>query len=91
MNVAFRERGVQIRAGPSGTIHGDLAVPTNSGGLVVFVHGSGSSRHSPRNRRVAHALQARGLATLLVDLLTDDEEAIDRRTAELRFDIDLLA
>jgi len=59
--------------------------------LVLFAHGSGSSRLSPRNRYVAQSLNASGLATLLVDLLTPDEEAIDRRTGELRFDIEPLA
>jgi pimeloyl-ACP methyl ester carboxylesterase len=58
---------------------------------VIFAHGSGSGRHSPRNQFVARSLQARGIATLLADLLTLDEEAIDQRTAHLRFDIELLA
>lgn len=70
---------------------GDLVVPGGAVGLVVFAHGSGSSRHSPRNRAVAELLQHRGLATLLLDLLTPGEERIDLRTAELRFDIALLA
>jgi dienelactone hydrolase len=70
---------------------GDLARPTNAAGVILFAHGSGSSRHSPRNQFVARALQQRGFATLLVDLLTGDEEAVDDRTAELRFDIGLLA
>ena len=70
---------------------GDLVVPPGAHGVVLFAHGSGSSRHSPRNRRVAAALREAGLATLLVDLLTPDEEALDVRTAELRFDIALLA
>jgi len=72
-------------------LHGDLAVPLNPKGLVVFAHGSGSSRHSPRNRSVAQVLQQHGLATLLIDLLTEQEEAVDERTAHLRFDINLLA
>lgn len=72
-------------------VHGDLAVPHGARGVVVFAHGSGSSRHSPRNRTVAAALHQRSLATLLVDLLTTDEETVDRRTRHLRFDIDLLA
>jgi putative phosphoribosyl transferase len=72
-------------------LHGDLAVPERARGLVLFAHGSGSSRHSPRNRRVADVLRRHGLATLLIDLLTPAEEALDERTAELRFDIDLLA
>jgi dienelactone hydrolase len=70
---------------------GDLGVPVPVHGLVVFAHGSGSSRHSPRNQFVARALEQRGLATLLIDLLTPEEERIDLRTAELRFDIELLA
>ena len=69
---------------------GDLAVPENAFGLVMFVHGSGSSRYSPRNRAVAESLNQAGLATLLFDLLTADEEAIDLQSGELRFDVDLL-
>ena len=70
---------------------GTLSLPEQARGLVLFAHGSGSSRHSPRNRRVAAALQRRGLATLLFDLLTSAEEDIDRFTGELRFDVQLLA
>jgi dienelactone hydrolase len=70
---------------------GDLTVPAGATGIVVFAHGSGSSRHSPRNRFVAQTLEQRGLATLLIDLLTPEEEARDQYTAELRFDIGLLA
>jgi dienelactone hydrolase len=73
------------------TLDGDLTVPDGSTGLVIFAHGSGSSRHSPRNRAVASYLQSLGLATLLVDLLTPEEEAIDLRTRHLRFDVELLA
>jgi dienelactone hydrolase len=69
----------------------DLAVPDHATGLVIFAHGSGSSRHSPRNQAVARALEARGLATLLADLLTPAEEVEDRIGARLRFDIDLLS
>jgi dienelactone hydrolase len=69
---------------------GDLAVPPSARGVVVFAHGSGSGRFSPRNRAVADALVAGGLATLLMDLLTADEEAEDLRTAQLRFDVGLL-
>jgi dienelactone hydrolase len=72
-------------------LDGDLSLPDNAGGVVLFAHGSGSSRHSPRNRAVAGALNRRGRATLLVDLLTPDEEKFDARTAQLRFDIGLLA
>jgi putative phosphoribosyl transferase len=73
------------------TIEGTLVVPDDARGVVMFAHGSGSSRHSPRNRFVARELQSGGLATLLVDLLTPQEEAIDRSTGHLRFDIGLLA
>jgi dienelactone hydrolase len=72
-------------------LHGDLSKPSNAQGLVVFAHGSGSSRYSPRNQHVAHVLEGSGLATLLIDLLTPDEEEIDQRTRHLRFDIPLLA
>ena len=65
--------------------------PARPGGLVLFAHGSGSSRHSPRNRYVARVLQSLGIGTLLFDLLTPDEESEDERTAELRFDIPFLA
>ena len=73
------------------TLEGNLAIPSGAEGIVVFVHGSGSSRHSPRNQYVASELQEGGLATLLFDLLTTEEEQIDLRTRHLRFDIDLLA
>jgi pimeloyl-ACP methyl ester carboxylesterase len=69
----------------------DLRVPDPAYGLVVFAHGSGSSRHSPRNRMVAERLRQRGFGTLLADLLSPDEEAADRYTGHLRFDVDLLA
>jgi putative phosphoribosyl transferase len=72
-------------------LEGDIDVPEAAPGVVLFVHGSGSSRHSPRNRYVAAQLQGAGLATVLVDLLTAEEEQLDARTAELRFDIGLLA
>ncbi|ACK65960.1 phospholipase/Carboxylesterase [Rippkaea orientalis PCC 8801] len=68
-----------------------LSLPENASGIVVFVHGSGSSRHSPRNQYVAQELQQSGLATLLMDLLTPAEERIDLQTRHLRFDIPLLA
>lgn len=71
-------------------LHGDLAVPTRATGLVLFAHGSGSGRHSARNRQVARRLQEAGLATLLFDLLTLEEEQVDLRTSEHRFDIALL-
>jgi dienelactone hydrolase len=72
-------------------LEGIVSIPEDPKGLVVFVHGSGSSRHSPRNQFVAQTLQESGLATLLFDLLTADEEEVDLRTRHLRFDIDLLA
>ncbi len=72
-------------------LNGDLSLPADSRGLIVFAHGSGSSRHSSRNRAVAEALQHGRLATLLLDLLTEREEARDTTTAEYRFDIPLLA
>jgi len=72
-------------------LDGDLSVPTAAKGAVLFAHGSGSSRHSPRNRYVAHVLNEGGLATLLIDLLTADEQEVDLQTAHLRFDIPFLA
>lgn len=72
-------------------LHGDLQVPDNARGLVIFIHGSGSSRFSPRNRQVARTLNQHGLATLLLDLLTDEEHRIDEETMQFRFDIPLLA
>ena len=73
------------------TLVGDLARPAAARGAVLFAHGSGSSRHSPRNRAVARVLRSSGLATLLIDLLTRNEEAEDAATGHLRFDIALLA
>jgi putative phosphoribosyl transferase len=73
------------------SLDGDLAVPPGAQGLVVFAHGSGSSRHSPRNRLVARLLQTCGLGTLLFDLLTRDEERDDAATGRWRFDIERLA
>jgi putative phosphoribosyl transferase len=72
-------------------LDGDLAVPGHAAGVVVFGHGSGSSRHSPRNRMVAARLQEAGYATLLMDLLTAEEDEVDSRTREFRFDIPRLA
>ncbi|MBE0447426.1 MAG: dienelactone hydrolase family protein [Actinobacteria bacterium] len=72
-------------------LKGNLDIPEGARAIVVFAHGSGSSRFSPRNRYVADVLRQAGLATLLFDLLTEEEERIDMMTAELRFDIDLLA
>lgn len=77
----------------TGAVHltGDLVVPPDARGIVVFAHGSGSGRHSSRNRAVARELQDAGLATLLLDLLTPEEDTVDRRTRHLRFDIPLLS
>jgi pimeloyl-ACP methyl ester carboxylesterase len=71
-------------------LHGDLTLPDGAVGLVVFAHGSGSSRNSPRNRFVAGVINRAGFGTLLMDLLTEEEERVDEMTRELRFDIDLL-
>jgi dienelactone hydrolase len=79
----------QVKIPPMG-LEGDLVVPPGATGLVVFAHGSGSSRHSSRNRYVAAELQRGGLGTLLFDLLTPAEEEVDAETAHLRFDIQLL-
>lgn len=84
------ERSIRLDAGDA-VLAGDLAIPEDASGIVVFAHGSGSGRHSRRNRQVAAALQEAGLATLLMDLLTEAEEAVDLRTRHLRFDIGLLA
>ena len=81
---------VKIPTGAA-TLNGTLTVPHDATVLVLFVHGSGSSRHSPRNQFVARTLNSAGLATLLFDLLTREEEAVDLHTAEHRFDISLLA
>jgi dienelactone hydrolase len=87
--VSTKERYVQVRAGEV-TLDADLAVPEQATGLVAFAHGSGSNRHSPRNRYVAQLMRDAGLATLLVSLLTVEEEAEDLITGKLRFDISLL-
>ena len=83
-------RSIRVPLGRA-ELTGDLAIPPTAGGIVLFAHGSGSGRRSPRNRFVAERLQERGLATLLLDLLTTEEEAEDVRTARLRFDIRMLA
>jgi dienelactone hydrolase len=80
---------ISISAGEA-ELAAEIALPLRATGLVVFAHGSGSSRRSPRNRRVAGVLNHGGISTLLVDLLTEEEEAVDLRTAQLRFDIGLL-
>ena len=84
------EREVTIPVGAL-SLAGTLAIPDGPKGIVVFAHGSGSSRHSPRNRYVAGVLQSSGMATLLLDLLTPGEDALDQQTGELRFDVPLLA
>jgi putative phosphoribosyl transferase len=81
---------VRILAGAV-TLEGNLDIPAGAEGVVLFAHGSGSGRHSPRNRYVAEVLRHEGLGTLLLDLLTSEEERIDLKTAHLRFDIPLLA
>lgn len=83
-------RAVAIPLEPT-ALSGALVIPPDARGLVLFAHGSGSSRLSPRNRYVAEQLQKAGLATLLFDLLTPEEEAVDERTRALRFNIRLLA
>jgi dienelactone hydrolase len=88
--ASLQEQQVWVPAGPV-TVEGNLSIPAGARGIVLFAHGSGSSRHSPRNRLVAQSLQNAGLATLLIDLLTADEEMEDTASARLRFDIGLLA
>jgi len=88
--VSEPAHAVRIAAGRA-SLDGDLTLPPGARGVVLFAHGSGSSRHSSRNRYVAQELRRSGLGTLLMDLLTSEEEAVDARTGHLRFDIDLLA
>ena len=90
MTRTVPEEGYIQLAADNVTLHGSLLVPEEATGLVAFAHGSGSSRHSPRNRFVAQALRDAGLATLLFDLLTLEEEAEDLITGKQRFDINLL-
>jgi len=87
--VPPRSRDVEIPIGP-GRLAGHLDLPDAATGVVLFAHGSGSSRFSPRNQQVARALQGHQLGTLLIDLLTPDEERVDEYTRHLRFDIGLL-
>jgi putative phosphoribosyl transferase len=93
-DAASRSRGegqlITVRAGPA-ALEGALGIPESARGIVLFAHGSGSSRHSPRNRFVAGFLRDGRLGTLLIDLLTTREEAVDAATGHLRFDIELLA
>ncbi len=86
----FVDRDIRVDAGPV-SLEGHLTIPWGARGLVLFAHGSGSSRSSPRNQRVASALQRVGLGTMLMDLLTPEEEEEDAITARLRFDIPFLA
>ena len=88
--LAIEHVAVAVPVG-SVCLEGSLSVPTAASGVVQFAHGSGSSRHSPRNRYVADLLNETGLATLLIDLLTEDEQEVDLQTAQLRFDIPFLA
>lgn len=87
---AVQNQSVKVLVGPL-ALEGDLSIPLEPRGIVLFAHGSGSSRQSPRNRRVAQELQQGHLATLLFDLLTAEEEKEDQYTGHLRFDIELLA
>ena len=88
--LSARETTVTVPAGAV-TVEGSFAMPEGADGIILVAHGSGSSRHSPRNRYVAEELRFGGFGTLLLDLLTPEEEAVDERTRELRFDIELLA
>lgn len=90
MSSNMHEKQVHVKIGKI-ILEGNLAIPKASEGIVLFAHGSGSSRHSPRNQYVAKVLQNAGLSTLLIDLLTIDEERVDAYTTHLRFDIALLA
>src|SRR5262249_58556486 len=84
------DREVRVAAGDV-QLDGELKVPAGAKGVVLFAHGSGSSRHSPRNQYVARVIREAGVGTLLFDLLTSEEEAVDVMTRHLRFDIGLLA
>jgi putative phosphoribosyl transferase len=88
--VPAREQAVRLRL-EQVTLDADLVLPAAARGVVAFAHGSGSSRHSPRNRYVAAGVRDAGFGTLLMDLLTSEEERVDEATRELRFDIPLLA
>jgi len=91
MNKIYTEnRDIQILS-TGVRLEGVVSLPEDPYGIVLFVHGSGSSRHSPRNQYVAEIFQEAGLATLLFDLLTPEEEEVDQRTRHLRFDVNLLA
>ena len=87
----WNNQAFQVQVGNNITLEGNLNIPENPRGVVLFAHGSGSSRHSPRNQFVARVLHEAGFATLLIDLLTADEEEQDRLTGHLRFNIDSLS
>lgn len=89
-NQLIRETRVNLRLNEV-TLEGHLAIPENPCGIVIFAHGSGSSRHSTRNRAVAKRLNESHLATLLFDLLTEEEHVVDQANGRFRFDIALLA
>jgi putative phosphoribosyl transferase len=90
MKPQIESRSISIPIGRN-SIDGDLNIPAASSAAVLFAYGSGSSRHSPRKKYVAEVLNRAGLATLLLELLTPDEEVVEQRTAPRRFDVDLLA
>ncbi len=90
MSSRISESEYRLKVDAQGVLEGTLALPPHPTGVVLFAHGFGSSRMSPRNRYVARALNQASLATLLLDLLTPSEEAVDKLTHELRFDLDLL-
>jgi putative phosphoribosyl transferase len=90
MNSIVKNQSLELHV-EGVVLKADMAAPPSPQGIVLFVHGSGSSRHSPRNRYVADQLQSGGLVTVLADLLTMEEEQFDARTGQLRFDIGLLA
>ena len=80
----------EVRVATAGVeLEGSLAVPKDAQGVVLFAHGSGSSRHSPRNQYVARVLRQAGIGTLLIDLMTNEEESVDQYTRHLRFDIEM--
>src|SRR5207237_4519640 len=90
MSTPIIEQAIRVPLGRA-SLEGTFRGPEGATAVVLFAHGSGSSRHSPRNRYVAEVMQRAGLATVLIDLLTPEEEAVDIQTAEFRFDIGLLA
>src|SRR5260370_2835984 len=91
MDRTWNNQTYHVPVGNNITLEGNLNIPENPRGVVLFAHGSGSSRHSPRNQFVAQVLHEAAFATLLIDLLTADEEEQDRLTGHLRFNIDLLS